>query len=135
MNNAGANFFHGVLGSSEADTARCFGLDFYPVWAICQEAYPALKSTGRGWRPRPANDSKLALMRRIDELFLCWPFLRSRRMAVLLWAGGEPVNRKRMQRLTRRMEIAAVGPPAGDQSPRLSRPPSRSTGRPVETRN
>jgi NAD(P)-dependent dehydrogenase (short-subunit alcohol dehydrogenase family) len=48
VNNAGANFFHGVLGSSEADVARCFSLDFYPAWAICQEAYPALKSSGRG---------------------------------------------------------------------------------------
>jgi NAD(P)-dependent dehydrogenase (short-subunit alcohol dehydrogenase family) len=48
VNNAGANFFHGVLASSEADIARCFSLDFYPAWAICQEAYPALKSTGRG---------------------------------------------------------------------------------------
>ncbi|HWA79880.1 MAG TPA: SDR family oxidoreductase [Acetobacteraceae bacterium] len=48
VNNAGANFFHGVLGCSEADIARCFSVDFYPAWAICQEAYPVLKSTGRG---------------------------------------------------------------------------------------
>lgn len=48
VNNAGANFFHGVLGSREADIARCFALDFYPAWAICQEVYPALKAAGKG---------------------------------------------------------------------------------------
>lgn len=44
VNNAGANFFHGVLGSSEADIARCFALDFYPAWAIAKEAHSALKA-------------------------------------------------------------------------------------------
>lgn len=47
VNNAGANFFHGVMGSSDADIARCFRLDFYPAWAICQEAYSALKAARR----------------------------------------------------------------------------------------
>ncbi|MGH7119196.1 MAG: SDR family NAD(P)-dependent oxidoreductase [Acetobacteraceae bacterium] len=44
VNNAGTNFFHGVLGSSEADIVRCFAIDFYPAWAIAQEAYAALKA-------------------------------------------------------------------------------------------
>lgn len=70
------------------------------------------------YRPRkPANDTDLALMRRIDEMFTAWPFLGSRRMAAMLKAQGESVNRKRAQRLMRRMGIAALGP-----KPNTSRP-------------
>ncbi|MEY9748833.1 putative transposase [Bradyrhizobium japonicum] len=60
--------------------------------------------------PRPANDNDLALMRRIDELFTAWPFLGSRRMTAMLKAEGLPVNRKRVQRVMRKMGIAALGP-------------------------
>ena len=59
--------------------------------------------------PRPANDHDLALMRRIDELFTAWPFLGSRRMTAMLKAEGLEVNRKRVQRLMRKMGIAALG--------------------------
>jgi len=67
--------------------------------------------------PRAANNNDLELMRRIDELFTAWPFLGSRRMARMLGADGPPVNRKRVQRLMRRMGIAALGP-----KPRTSKP-------------
>ena len=67
--------------------------------------------------PPPANDNDLALMRRIDELFTAWPFLGSRRMAAMLRAEGQPINRKRVQRLMRRMGIAALGP-----KPRTTKP-------------
>jgi len=67
--------------------------------------------------PRPANDDDLELMRRIDELFTAWPFLGSRRMSVMLRAEGWPINRKRVQRLMRRMGIAALGP-----KPRTTKP-------------
>ncbi|WP_264818283.1 IS3 family transposase, partial [Acidomonas methanolica] len=58
----------------------------------------------------PANDNDPALMRRIDELFLTWPFLGSRRMTAMLRAEGHVVNRKRVRRLMRAMGIAALGP-------------------------
>ena len=67
--------------------------------------------------PRPANENDLALMRRIDELFTAWPFLGSRRMAQMLQTDGRPLNRKRMQRLMRKMGIAALGP-----KPRTTKP-------------
>ena len=67
--------------------------------------------------PRPANDDDLLLMRRIDELFTRWPFLGSRRMTAILRAEGVVINRKRVQRLMRRMGIAALGP-----KPRTSKP-------------
>lgn len=49
-------------------------------------------------------------MRRIDELFTAWPFLGSRRMTAMLKAEGPQVNRKHVQRLMRKMGIAALGP-------------------------
>ena len=70
------------------------------------------------YRPqRPANDDDLVLMRRIDALFLAWPFLGSRRMAAMLRAEGLEVNRKRVRRLMRLMGIAALGP-----KPRTTKP-------------
>jgi putative transposase len=69
------------------------------------------------YRRRPANDNDAALMRRIDELFTAWPFLGSRRMTALLRAEGRSVNRKRIQRLMRKMGIAALGP-----KPRTTKP-------------
>jgi len=65
----------------------------------------------------PANDNDLALMRRLDELFTAWPFLGSRRMAAMLRAAGHAINRKRVQRLMRKMGIAALGP-----KPRTTKP-------------
>ena len=53
--------------------------------------------------PHPANDNDLLLMRRLDELYMAWPFLGSRRMTALLRAEGHRINRKRVQRLMRRM--------------------------------
>src|SRR6201982_2304220 len=67
--------------------------------------------------PCPANDDDLALLRRIDELFTRWPFLGSRRLTAMLRADGEAINRKRVQRLMRRMGIAALGP-----KPRTTKP-------------
>lgn len=67
--------------------------------------------------PHPANDNDLELMRWIDELYTAWPFLGSRRMTTLLRAEGDRINRKRVQRLMRRMGIAALGP-----KPRTSKP-------------
>ena len=56
------------------------------------------------YRPPPLGDAvDLALMRRIDALFMAWPFLGSRRLTAMLRAEGLTVNRKRVQRLMRLM--------------------------------
>ncbi len=57
----------------------------------------------------------LRLMRRIDEQYTACPFYGSRRMAAWLVEQGEEVNRKRVQRLMRRMGLEAIYP-----KPRLS---------------
>src|SRR5580765_4817272 len=78
---------------------------------------PGLSRSGVYRTPVPASEDDLTLMRRIDELFTAWPFLGSRRVARMLSEDGIAVNRKRVQRLMRRMGIAALGP-----KPRTTRP-------------
>jgi putative transposase len=64
-----------------------------------------------------ADSEDLALMRRIDELHLKFPFYGSRRVARELRSQGLVANRKRIQRLMRLMEIEASVP-----KPNTSRP-------------
>ena len=59
-------------------------------------------------RPAPVSADDLAVMRRIDELHLAWPFYGSRRMAAVLRREGWAVNRKRAKRLMRVMAIEAI---------------------------
>src|SRR5271154_6270958 len=69
------------------------------------------------YQPVPASPDDLAVMRRIDELHLEYPFHGSRRMAVVLRNDGWVVNRKRAQRLMRLMGLEAIY-----QKPNTSRP-------------
>jgi putative transposase len=57
------------------------------------------------YEPAQETPENLALMRQIDELYLDWPFMGSRQLADQLL-----VNRKRVQRLMRRMGIQAIYP-------------------------
>jgi len=69
------------------------------------------------WYLRPAAETaeNLTLMRLIDEQYLVRPFYGSRRMTAWLIEHGHTVNRKRVQRLMRRMGLEAIYP-----KPRLS---------------
>jgi putative transposase len=72
------------------------------------------------YRQPPGPDAEeLALMRRIDELYMAHPFLGSRRIAVMLRQQGLSVNRKRVKRLMRAMGLIALGP-----KPKTSKPVS-----------
>jgi putative transposase len=64
------------------------------------------------YQPRPESAENLQVMRRLDKLYLEYPFFGSRRMAVILG-----VNRKHIQRLMRILGIEAHYP-----KPNLSRP-------------
>ncbi len=63
------------------------------------------------YRQRAAvSEEELTVMRHIDEVHLARPFLGSRRIEGELKDRGFTVNRKRVQRLMRRMGITAVYP-------------------------
>lgn len=56
------------------------------------------------------SDEELAMMRLIDEEFTKHPFLGSRKMRDTLRLEGHKVNRKRVQRLMRKMGLQSVAP-------------------------
>jgi putative transposase len=60
------------------------------------------------YQPAPVDPDDLALMRRMDELYLASPFYGSRRMVAVLRRDGWTVNRKRVRRLMRVMGLAAI---------------------------
>ncbi len=62
------------------------------------------------YRPEPFSEEDLALMRLIDEIHLQWPFYGSRRIRDELEERGHTVNRKRVQRLMRQMDLRALYP-------------------------
>ena len=62
------------------------------------------------YAPAPTKAEDLALMRQIDEQYLKTPFYGSRSMARHFRRQGRTINRKRIQRLMRRMGIEAVYP-------------------------
>jgi putative transposase len=66
--------------------------------------------SGLYYEPARESEADLRLMRLIDEQYLRTPFYGSRRMAAHLTARGEPVNRKRVQRLMRTMGLEAIYP-------------------------
>jgi putative transposase len=60
------------------------------------------------YEPRPVSASDLALMRRLDELHLEFPFAGSRMLQGLLAADGSEVGRRHVRTLMWRMGMEAV---------------------------
>ncbi len=60
------------------------------------------------YRPQPASAADLALMRRMDELHLEYPFAGSRMLRDLLLAEGFTVGRLHVSTLMKRMGIEAL---------------------------
>lgn len=67
------------------------------------------------YQPTPVSAAELALMRRIDELHLQYPFAGARMLRDLLRQDGQTIGRRHVARLMRRMGITAVY-----RKPRLS---------------
>ena len=66
------------------------------------------------YRQKSAPDpDDLAVMKRIDELYLALPFYGSRKMVAALRAEGRQINRKRVRRLMRLMGLEALVPKPG----------------------
>jgi len=62
------------------------------------------------YKPVPFAEKDLALMRRIDEIHLKYPFFGSRRVRDRLQREGHTINRKKVQRLMLLLGIAALYP-------------------------
>ena len=60
------------------------------------------------YQPRPVSAADLALMRRLDELHLNYPFLGARRLARMLRREGFAVGREHVGTLMRLMGIEAI---------------------------
>jgi len=68
----------------------------------------ALSRSTAYYQPQPVSDADLALMRRIDELHLAYPFAGARMLRDLLRREGHTIGRKRVRTLMTRMGINAV---------------------------
>jgi putative transposase len=60
------------------------------------------------YEPRPVPAAELAIMRRIDELHLDYPFAGSRMLRDLLRGEGVVIGRELVATLMRRMGIEAI---------------------------
>ncbi len=60
------------------------------------------------YQPRPVSPDDLALMRRLDERHLNLPFAGSRMLSKILHREGQPVGRRRVSTLMKRMGIHAL---------------------------
>jgi putative transposase len=69
------------------------------------------------YEPIPESEDNLALMREIDAIYLDNPSYGSRSITAVLANAGESVNRKRVQRLMRLMNIAGVTPKRSTSKP------------------
>ena len=65
------------------------------------------------YMPRSTNTADLALMRRIDELHLQYPFMGARQLRRQLQREGVEVGRRHIGTLMRRMGIEALAPQPG----------------------
>jgi putative transposase len=74
------------------------------------------------YEPVGADEEERGLMRRIDELHLKYPFFGSRSIARTLRTQGTIVNRKRVQRLMRRMGLESVAPKPATSEPAPEHP-------------
>jgi len=82
----------------------------------------AVGRSGLYYEPVGTGAEELALMRRIDEIHLTWPFYGARKLCEALRAEGTPVNRKRMKRLMRLMGLESVAPKPDTSEPHPEHP-------------
>jgi putative transposase len=73
-----------------------------------QAALLQLSRSSLYYEPRPVPPAELAMMRRIDELHLNYPFAGSRMLRDMLRADGVAVGRELVATLMRRMGIEAL---------------------------
>ncbi len=82
------------------------------------------------YKPRPVSDEDLAIMRKLDELHLNYPFAGSRMLRDLLRQQGATVGRRHVGTLMKKMGIEAMY-----RRPNTSKPASGHTIYPYLLRN
>jgi len=82
-----------------------------------QAALLKLSRSGVYYRARAVAPAALAVMRRIDELHLAYPFAGSRMLRDLLRGEGVAIGRQRVATMMRRMAIAALYRRPGTSKP------------------
>lgn len=82
----------------------------------------AIGRSGLYYEPVGTSAEELALMRRIDEIHLKWPFYGARKLCQALRAEGTTVNRKRMTRIMRVMGLESVAPKPDTSEPHPEHP-------------
>lgn len=90
----------------------------HPMLSVARQC--ELVGLGRSsyyYAPAGESEENLRLMRLIDEQYLKTPFYGSRRMTGWLRLQGHQVNRKRVRRLMRLMDLEAVGPKPSTSQP------------------
>ena len=73
-----------------------------------QSELPELSRSSLYYEPRPVPAAELAIMRRIDELHLDYPFAGSRMLRDLLRGEGVAIGRELVATMMRRMGIEAI---------------------------
>lgn len=81
-----------------------------------------LSRSGLYYEPEPTDPEQLALMRRMDEIHLKYPFYGSRKIAFELRKEGREANRKCIQRLMRLMGLDALAPKPSTSTPHPEHP-------------
>jgi putative transposase len=80
----------------------------HPLPVIRQCQILSLARSTAYYRPQQASDGDLALMRRIDELHLDYPFAGSRMLRDLLRRERHQIGRKHVATLMKKMDIEAL---------------------------
>src|SRR6202040_3705328 len=75
---------------------------------IRQAALLKLSRSSLYYQARPVAPADLAVMRRIDELHLDYPFAGSQMLRDLLRGEGVAIGRQRVARMMKRMAIEAI---------------------------
>ena len=76
-----------------------------------------LSRSGLYYEPEPTSPEELALMRRMDEIHLRYPFYGSRKLSDALRKEGRDANRKHVQRLMRLMGLESMAPKPNTSEP------------------
>jgi putative transposase len=82
----------------------------------------AISHSNLYYLPRPTSDADLALMRRIDELHLNYPFASSRMLRDMLRLKGVKVGRQHVTTLMAKMGITAISRQRKTSAPHPAHP-------------